>query len=101
MLTQLSATSLFQPGDSSDADRREILNGHIRSAMEIEINGDDSSEISLKEEAYISLRLVGNNKLNWLLLCGPIALIGSSSGILGEASCFCLSGMALIPCAER
>jgi hypothetical protein len=32
---------------------------------------------------------------------GPLALLGDQTGILGEAPCFALSGIALIPCAER
>lgn len=56
---------------------------------------------SLKEEALTSLQLFIDAKLNILFIFGPIAFIGSSTGILGEALCFILSGLALIPCAER
>ena len=69
--------------------------------MQVEISEDEYSEISFREEVRVSLKVVGDSKLNWLLLCGPIAYFGSSSGILGDQWCFCLSGLALIPCAER
>ena len=50
---------------------------------------------------WVSVELVLANKISWLLLCGPIALLGDALGFLGEATCFALSGIALIPCAER
>lgn len=52
-------------------------------------------------EVWVSSELLFSNKLSWLLILGPIALIGDSTGTLGEAACFALSGIALIPCAER
>ena len=52
-------------------------------------------------EFYTSSTLLFDTRLNYLLLCGPIALVGDSMGWLGEAACFALSGLALIPCAER
>ena len=52
-------------------------------------------------EFYTSSTLLFDTRLNYLLLCGPIALVGDSLGWLGEAACFALSGLALIPCAER
>lgn len=55
----------------------------------------------LSQEALESLRLMTDAKLNILFLCGPFAFIGSAMGIFGEALCFCLAGLALIPCAER
>ncbi|CAJ1946822.1 unnamed protein product [Cylindrotheca closterium] len=39
--------------------------------------------------------------MSWLLLLGPIVLICDSTELFGEAFCFALSGIALIPCAER
>lgn len=41
------------------------------------------------------------SRLNWLLLLGPLAVVGDAMGFLGEALCFCCAGAALIPCAER
>lgn len=52
-------------------------------------------------EIWVSSELLFSNKLSWLLILGPIALIGDSTQMLGEAACFALSGIALIPCAER
>ena len=96
-----SPSSLLEAVDIRDSERRGILNSNIESTMEVVMKGDEISDISLKEEAYTSLQIVCGNKLNWLLLCGPVAFLGSKFGFLGEASCFCLSGMALIPCSER
>ena len=97
----MSSPSLLEAVDIGDSERRGILNSNIESTMEAEMNGDEISDLSFKEEAYTSLQIVGDNKLNWLLLCGPVAFLGSYFGILGETSCFCLSGLALIPCSER
>ena len=55
----------------------------------------------LMEELWASTDLIFQNKLTWLLLVGPVAIAGDSLGLLGEATCFALSGIALIPCAER
>jgi hypothetical protein len=52
-------------------------------------------------EFYTSSTLLFDNKLNWLLVLGPVALLGDATGFLGEAACFAFSGIALIPCAER
>jgi hypothetical protein len=52
-------------------------------------------------EVYLSSAVLFSNRISWLLLLGPLALIGDQTGILGEAPCFALSGIALIPCAER
>ena len=57
--------------------------------------------MSISEEFLKSLRLMMDAKLNILLICGPLAFIGSFFGIFGEALCFCLAGLALIPMAER
>lgn len=57
--------------------------------------------IDIIKDLYHSSGLVMNNKLNWLLLMGPFALLGDATGLLGETACFALSGIALIPCAER
>ena len=56
---------------------------------------------NLSRELMNSSELLFNNKLNWLLLLGPLALVGDATGFLGEAACFAFSGIALIPCAER
>ena len=53
------------------------------------------------EEIWQSTELLFQSKLTWLLLFGPIAVIGDSSGLIGEAVCFTCAGLALIPCAER
>ena len=57
--------------------------------------------IDITKDLYHSSGLVINNKLNWLLVMGPIALLGDATGLLGETACFAFSGIALIPCAER
>jgi len=53
------------------------------------------------EEIWVSTELLFQSKLTWLLLMGPIAVIGDSTGWIGEATCFTCAGLALIPCAER
>ena len=52
-------------------------------------------------ELWASTDLLFQNKSSWLLILGPIAVIGNATGTMGEALCFTLSGIALIPCAER
>lgn len=52
-------------------------------------------------EVLSSFRLISNSKLNALLVCGPLVMIGSTFKFFGEALCFCLAGLALVPCAER
>lgn len=55
----------------------------------------------LKEELISSIEIVfASNKLNWLLLFGPVAIFGNAMNF-GEAACFFFAGFALIPCAER
>ena len=56
---------------------------------------------SLFEELRASADIVFSSRYNWLLILGPIAVVGEASGILGEAACFAFSGLALIPLAER
>jgi hypothetical protein len=52
-------------------------------------------------ELWISAELLFSTKLTWLLVVGPIALVGDATGGLSESTCFALAGIALIPCAER
>lgn len=53
------------------------------------------------KELSISLKIIFNNQLNWLLVFAPIALFGAKTEKLGEAACFLFAGLALIPFAER
>jgi hypothetical protein len=55
----------------------------------------------LLREIWVSTDMLFQNRLTWLLVLGPVALIGDATGLLGEAICFACSGLALIPCAER
>jgi Ca2+/H+ antiporter len=59
------------------------------------------SYVSFQCEAQSSLRLMMTKKLNILLLFGPLAMFGSSTGAFGEFFTFLFAGLALIPCAER
>lgn len=52
-------------------------------------------------ELLTSADILFRPKISWLLVFGLVAVIGSKTGLLGEAVCFMLSGVALIPCAER
>jgi Ca2+/H+ antiporter len=56
---------------------------------------------SVATEAQSSFRLMMTKKLNILLLFGPLAMFGSSTGAFGEFFTFLFAGLALIPCAER
>lgn len=78
--------------DDADNNNDEILRQR---------NGFCSFIVDIAKELYLSSGLVMNNKLNWLLLMGPFALLGDATGLLGETLCFAFSGIALIPCAER
>lgn len=53
------------------------------------------------DEIWASTELLFQSKLTWLLLTGPIAVWGDSTGYIGESTCFICAGLALIPCAER
>jgi hypothetical protein len=53
------------------------------------------------DEIWSSTELLFQNKLTWLLLFGPVAVYGDSTGFIGESICFVCAGLALIPCAER
>jgi hypothetical protein len=55
----------------------------------------------LLRDVWSSTDILFQNRLTWLLLLGPVALVGDATGLLGEAVCFTCSGLALIPCAER
>jgi len=55
----------------------------------------------LVKDLFHSSGIVLNNKLNWLLILGPIAMLGDAMNLMGETLCFAFSGLALIPCAER
>ena len=56
---------------------------------------------SFWDEVWASTELLFQSKLTWLLLMGPIAVLGDATGFVGEATCFTCAGLALIPCAER
>jgi Ca2+/H+ antiporter len=54
---------------------------------------------SFLDELWQSSDAIFQNHLSWLLITGPIAILGQN--VLSEATCFTLAGIALIPCAER
>jgi len=102
--------------DISDRiDDNDILNDHdvvddddsmIQGSADADIR-DSGGEgilgffINLATDLWFSSGIVIKNRLNWLLVLGPIALFGDATGILGKTLCFIFSGLALIPCAER
>ena len=55
---------------------------------------------NIQHDILISTNLIFKSKLTWLLMFGPIALVGKT-GIFGESVCFILAGLTLIPLAER
>lgn len=89
--------------DDSDRIDHDLIHdedGHSRQASNA--NGGISGYfLDLIKDLFVSSGVVLNNKLNWLLILGPIALVGDALGFLNEALCFAFSGLALIPCAER
>ena len=91
--------------NADDSDRIEddmIHDEDGRSRQGGNANGGISGYIlDLIKDLFVSSGVVLNNKLNWLLILGPVALLGDALGFLNEALCFAFSGLALIPCAER
>lgn len=55
---------------------------------------------NLHNECMKSTEIIFRSRLNWLLICGPLALIGKSANF-DESLCFVLAGLALVPLAER
>jgi len=55
---------------------------------------------NLHNECMKSTEIMFRSRLNWLLICGPLALIGKSANF-DESLCFILAGLALVPLAER
>jgi len=53
------------------------------------------------KELWASTDILFENRATYLLLLGPIAVVGQATQIFGEALCFILSGISLIPLAER
>ena len=77
-------------------------NHHLTHQNSSMTNQSRSSEASLLvEELRASTDYIFQSKLTWLVLVGPVAIVGDWLGLLSEATCFALSGIALIPCAER
>ena len=80
--------------NNNNNDDDDEFRTHSRMSFQITV-------MNLANEVWLSSELLLSNKLSWLLILGPIALVGDYTGFLGEAMCFALSGIALIPCAER
>lgn len=116
--TPALATGQSMPNNkdgNSDADEESaslVPRSGTLTAMNIEIPLTAVAAVSHTPTASVILRTFGDeiwqstellfqSKLTWLLLFGPIAVIGDSTGIIGEAACFTCAGLALIPCAER
>ncbi len=55
---------------------------------------------SIRQEVLTSTELIFRSRLTWLLVFGPIAIIGKA-GVFGESACFIFAGLTLIPLAER
>jgi hypothetical protein len=94
-------------GDFSDDDVDVVGGGPHRLGFSPSLSSIDNGPrdancvVGIFRELWESSELIVNNKLNWLLVLGPVALFGDAFGLLGEAACFAFSGIALIPCAER
>jgi len=93
--------------DARAGDQLEGLSHHSKtrqlamSRSDREFGGPHNIGRNVLLEIWRSSILLFYNKISWLLLLGPIALIGDSTKFFGEALSFALSGIALIPCAER
>jgi Ca2+/H+ antiporter len=60
-----------------------------------------SEEINnVHNECLKSTEIIFRSRLNWLLICGPLALLGKSANF-DESLCFVLAGLSLVPLAER
>ena len=88
---------LSDPEDDDSMNQGMADAGHRNSKGE----GFTGFLMDLVKDLWVSSGLVINNRLNWLLVLGPIALLGSATEWLGDTACFAFSGLALIPCAER
>mmetsp|Transcript_29245 Transcript_29245/g.60784 ORF Transcript_29245/g.60784 Transcript_29245/m.60784 type:complete len:694 (+) Transcript_29245:164-2245(+) len=84
---------------------RNNNNNNSRNATAASTHVDDNDNANymrqMHRQCMTSIELIFSNKITWLLVFGPMALVGKSSGLLGEATCFVMAGLALIPLAER
>ena len=87
--------------DEDDDDDDSVIRGNNVGGSNSDGAGFSGFVMGLIKDLWHSSGIVLNNKLNWLLVLGPIALLGDATGLLGETACFAFSGLALIPCAER
>ena len=89
--------------DANDNDNDHDNDGGVFIIEEGIIKRDDLSAKALEfwTELWQSAEVLFSSKITLLLLLGPAALIGDSTGLLGESACFLLAAGALIPCAER
>ena len=86
---------LMYEGDADINVAWQDNNNHVR-------KWSDSLNLSLFwQELWDSGEALFSSRVTWLLLFGPVALIGDFTGWLSEFVCFCFAALALIPCAER
>jgi len=100
---------LQQLNEALDTSDLVVIKELDRNTMSLEISEREEDDvtaprnrdcISFREELWASSDYIFQRKLTWLLLLGPLAIVGDAFGILGEPACFALSGIALIPLAE-
>ena len=84
--SRLSPVNIETPSSSPQLQVNDVLRRHM---------------MTFWDEVWSSTELLFRSKLTWLLLGGPIAVYGDSTGFIGEATCFACAGLALIPCADR
>jgi len=60
-----------------------------------------ASRPNIMREFWTSKDVIFENKITWLLVLAPFALFGDHSTSRGQTIGFALSGLTLIPCAER
>lgn len=71
-----------------------------KSRMSDMIN-NSASRPNILREFWTSKDVIFENKITWLLVLAPFALFGDHSTSHGQTIGFALSGLTLIPCAER
>ena len=73
----------------------------VKSSSDSYFHVPKNTTASLWDELLASTDVLFQGKLTFLLVLGPVAVLGDATGLLGKAACFAFAGIALIPCAER
>lgn len=88
-------------GDITSLEPPLVVAGNGLSSSSSTRQSSSSSSSFLTEVWKSTDHIFFSSRITWLLVFGPIAILGKSSGFLTEHWSFLLAGLALIPCAER